>query len=180
MIDLEKIRIEKLEPESNRCCFDCGDDDLNEFYKEDSINIHRELIAISYAVKHGDDTLCFFSVSNDSLVKRLINKNIFDKIFQNIHPDKIYSTTPAVKIGRLATDKTYHGQGVGTKVLDMIKYSFTFSNKTGCRFVIVDAYNNEDTTNFYKKNGFDFLSEKDKNRHTRSMYFDLKIFKYSI
>ena len=32
-----------------------------------------------------------------------------------------------------------------------------FSNKTGCRYLIVDAYNSEIPLAFYKKNGFDFI-----------------------
>jgi predicted RNA-binding protein associated with RNAse of E/G family len=40
------------------------------------------------------------------------------------------------------------------------------------RFVTVDAY--QTAFNFYKKNGFDFMSEHDAQSHTRQMYFDLK------
>ena len=30
-------------------------------------------------------------------------------------------------------------------------------NKTGCRFIVVDAYNKENVLHFYGKNGFKFL-----------------------
>ena len=31
------------------------------------------------------------------------------------------------------------------------------SNKTGCRYLIVDAYNSDIPLAFYKKNGFDYI-----------------------
>jgi len=51
---------------------------------------------------------------------------------------------------------------------------FTHGNRTGCRFITVDAYH--DAVGFYQKSGFDFISEKDQNDATRSMYYDLKRF----
>ena len=65
---------------------------------------------------------------------------------------------------------------MGTEILDAVKASFTTANKTGCRFVTVDAYNNPGTIGFYQKNGFNFLTEKDLKDDTRLMYFDLKRF----
>lgn len=51
---------------------------------------------------------------------------------------------------------------------------FTHGNRTGCRFITVDAYS--DAVGFYQKCGFDFISEKDRNDITRLMYYDLKRF----
>ena len=58
----------------------------------------------------------------------------------------------------------------------MSKEFFRTNNRTGCRFITVDAYNDEATLNFYKKNGFDFLWNADKNDNTRIMFFDLMRF----
>ena len=38
----------------------------------------------------------------------------------------------------------------------------------------VDAYNQPKVINFYEKNGFKKLTDKDKNKNTRSLFFDLK------
>lgn len=65
-------------------------------------------------------------------------------------------------------------------------------NKTGCRFITVDAYNNEEALEYYKRNSFVFLFpnevdeveyvNKDRDAHhqlkpedlkTRTMHFDL-------
>jgi hypothetical protein len=49
-------------------------------------------------------------------------------------------------------------------------------HKTGCRFITVDAYNNPDTIDFYRRNDFDFLIAGDEQDDTRQMYYDLKPF----
>lgn len=80
---------------------------------------------------------------------------------------------PAVKIGRFAVHKDHKKQKYGSKIMDFIKIWFITRNKTGCRFVIVDALNKPDVLPFYENNGFLYLTENDKSEHTRLMYFDL-------
>ncbi|MDY4780336.1 MAG: GNAT family N-acetyltransferase, partial [Sodaliphilus sp.] len=97
---------------------------------------------------------------------------------------------PGVLIGRLGTNQTLSRKGHGTAVMDFIKAWFRSNeNKTGCRFVIVDAHNNPDTIRYYEKNGFQFLYSEEINEaksmglnikrpntlplNTRLMYFDL-------
>ncbi len=55
--------------------------------------------------------------------------------------------------------------------MDYIKGFFIKKNKTGCRFITVDAY--MAAIVFYQKNGFDFLTTEDKDDERRQMYFDL-------
>ena len=81
---------------------------------------------------------------------------------------------PAVKVGRLAVDKSYAHQGIGRLILDSVKYVFTHGNRTGCRFLTVDAL--ADAMGFYERNGFRFFTQQDENHDTRLMYFDLKDF----
>lgn len=70
--------------------------------------------------------------------------------------------------------------------MDFIKSWFDgVDNKTGCRFVLVDAVNNEHTIKYYTRNGFKPLfprqeDEKmfygidcDEHLRTRMFYFDL-------
>lgn len=78
---------------------------------------------------------------------------------------------PAVKICRLGTELSVRGLGIGTSLLNMIKSLFLEDNKTGCRFVTVDAY--ASAIPFYLKNGFAPLTTDDANEHTRLLYFDL-------
>lgn len=48
---------------------------------------------------------------------------------------------------------------------------FVLGNRTGCRFITVDAYTN--AIPFYEKNGFVLLSSEDTEGPTHLMYFDL-------
>ena len=169
--------LKRLNPEDLRPPFDCDDNDLNEFFTKDSIVSGKELLSVTYILEQNNKTIAFFSVSNDSIKKENIPSSKFKKLVKAIPHDKHYSSLPAVKVGRFATCKSLLRQGIGTALLDFIKVWFTDGNKTGCRFIIVDAYNNPKTIAFYQKNGFQFLVEEDSSDETRLMFFDLITFK---
>ena len=61
-------------------------------------------------------------------------------------------------IGRLAVSKDFQGHGIGSEILDFLKIWFSDShNKTGCRFLAVDAYNAQSVLKFYGNNEFSFI-----------------------
>ena len=152
--------------------FDCGNDDLNEFFFKDSRLVCGQLIAITYAWIENEQTLAYFSVSNDAIARQ-VDKAAYNRASRHVPNKKRFTTLPAVKIGRLAVDRRFHSNGIGTEILNFIKYWFTEGNKTGCRFIIVDALNKTETLKFYSKNGFLFLTSKDEADKTRLMFFDL-------
>ena len=76
-----------------------------------------------------------------------------------------------MKICRLGIDNSLRGKGIGSMLLDFIKYFFIENNKTGCRFLTVDAYNN--AIRFYRNNNFKHLKEQEEDKITNSLYFDL-------
>lgn len=86
---------------------------------------------------------------------------------------------PAVKLGRLGTKTGCQSNGVGKDIIDFLKIWFTEGNKTGCKFILVDAYNKDRVIKFYRDNGFQFLinSIEDRQQPTRLMYFDLITFR---
>lgn len=63
------------------------------------------------------------------------------------------------------------GMSVGSFLLDFIKRYFTANNKTGCRFITVDAY--AAAIPFYLHNGFVPLNDEGAGDPTRLLYFDL-------
>lgn len=169
------LSLKRLEPGHARPEFSCGNGDLDEFYHKDSVVGCNQLLCVMYAIMGNDDIVAFFSLSNDSINKE-VNRSVFRRLVKGIPPDKRYRSLPAAKIGRLGVSKKVQSSGIGTYALDFLKYWFTNDNKTGCRFLLVDAYNNERTINFYKNNGFLFLTGKDEKDKTRIMYFDLYTF----
>ena len=98
---------------------------------------------------------------------------------------------PAVLIGRLGVNKDFRRiegdeKTVGDQLMDFIKSWFIDkTNKTGCRFVVVDSYNEIAPLRYYKRNGFTelFSSEEQEKEFTnfpqedelttRLLYFDL-------
>ncbi|MGL5561686.1 MAG: hypothetical protein ACRDCN_03560, partial [Tannerellaceae bacterium] len=46
----------------------------------------------------------------------------------------------------------------GKELLNYIKQLFITQNRTGCRFLTVDAYNNPRTLAFYKREDFEILN----------------------
>jgi len=170
------ISLFRLDPDSPRKPFDCGNPDLNEFFTTDSINYAKELLAVTYALESETETVAYFAVSNDSIrAEDTSRSRLKEKILKLLPFEKRgYKSHPAVKVGRFAVAEKYQRQGIGSKLLDFIKFYFINKNKTGCRFIIVDAYN--EAVKFYQDNGFDFLTTEDEGKDTRLMYFDLMMF----
>ncbi len=171
--------------------FVCENKDLNDFFAHDSVLYSKRLLGKTYlfCLKENPKIIvAAFTVSNDSIrmTSKLNEESKLLFLQQSELEEKRLRRFPAVLIGRLATNKNFAGKGIGTAVMDFIKRWFRFDNKTGCRFIIVDAYNSEATIHYYLKNGFKFLVEDERLEakymgigvgrlplNTRLMYYDL-------
>ncbi len=162
-----------MDADSTRPAFKCGDDDIDEFFHQDSIIGASELMCVTYAWRENGHTVAFFSVSNDAIKREQCPPSAWKRVAKIIPRPKRYASMPAVKIGRLGVSADAQRSKHGSKILDFIKVWFTAYNKTGCRFLLVDAYNKPRILTFYQKNGFDFLTSSDESEETRIMYFDL-------
>lgn len=132
-----KFRILRLDAEDERPPFVCEDDDLTEFFHEQSIDYCNELLAVTYVLYDSDDVVAYYCVSNDALRKEDVQaRSRLQKIFKSIPFRKRTKSTPAVKIGRLAVADGLTGQNIGSTLLDRIKYDFTYNNKTGWKSVV--------------------------------------------
>lgn len=168
------FQYKRLTSEDARKPFDCGDADLNDFFLNDSAGHSRQLLSVTYALENESETIAFFSVLNDRIQKEECDRGIFKLLAKMMPSGKRYGSYPAVKVGRLGVHKAHQRKNIGTDIMNYIKMYFVDERqKTGCRFTTVDAYNNECTINFYLKNEFKFLTEKDSKSDHRTMYFDL-------
>jgi GNAT superfamily N-acetyltransferase len=152
--------------------FDCTDGDLNTFFSQEALPYHDQLLTVTYVLETNTKTAGFFSLSNDK-IQRAENKPVWNRINRRIKFEKRRNSYPAVKLGRLGVDYDFQSIGVGTLLLKFIKNFVMADTKTGCRFITVDAYNNEKTLHFYQKNGFEFFLQNDTREKTRLMFFDL-------
>lgn len=155
--------------------FDCGDADLNDFILNESPLYRKEFIAVSYVATNDEKGIIgYFSLANDRVsLSDFEDKTAFNRFRRHrFVNEKRLKSYPAVKICRLGIDKSAKGYGLGSELLLFIKSYFIENNKTGCRFITVDAY--AAAVPFYIKNGFAPLTEDDANDATRLLYFDLK------
>lgn len=159
--------------------FDCGKLDLNNYFHFDIVPSERLRLSKTFKFYPIPDpgaaeptiedipTVGLVSFANDALDFNL------GKSLPHVPRGYRGGKLPAVKICRLAVDKAYHDSDIGTHLLNITKVMFCTDNRTGCRIVTVDAYNDLETLAFYDKNGFAFLTDSDEDKDTRTMYFDL-------
>ena len=185
---LDQAKLFRLSPEINLEQFSCTNDDLNDFLKNDAIPFQQELLGVTYLFtlkEKPHDILSFFTISNDGLKLDPVSNSTQKKIKKKFPRVKHRMDYPSVKIGRLGVDKKYDGSGLGSDLLDFIKDWFIDGqNKTGCRFILVDAYNIPRVLSFFQKNKFEFLMDEEREAKyskkkvselkTRLMFFDLK------
>jgi len=168
--------LEKLEEEDyvQIDAFDCSNNILNEFFTCDALAHKKELLVETYSLYEATvgktiPPVALVSFCNDAIQLSKDTKS------QLLPPEKtIYRYLPAVKIARLGVHKPFQGENIGTFLVNLTKKLFVTDNRTGCRFITIDALNENRAIRFYQKNGFQFLQSKDENRKTRIMWFDLK------
>ena len=174
-----EIPFKRLTTEHEFLPFDCGDEDLNNYLTSDALSYQKQLLSVTYFLENENETILFFSLSNDKIAAIELANGFWRKI-KNLFPHtKHRKDYPAVKIGRLGVHVKYQHQerSWGAFILNYIKQWMVTENKTGCRFITVDAY--QSAVPFYLKNGFLFMGSQERLRYekhkgdTVAMYFDL-------
>ena len=131
------------------------------------------------------------TVANASIFTRHISWRRRDVIGAEVDTEKSGQNFPAVLLGRLGVDHRYQHLHLGRQIIDYVKAWFSSeSNKSGCRFLIVDAYNEPGLIQFYEHCGLKlfFTTEEQEKKYrnirdhegeppvkleTRLMFFDL-------
>ena len=169
--------------------FTCGDRDLDDFFTNDCFAYSKELLGKTYCFRMDTNprvVVCAFTLANAGVRVSDLPNARKKKIEADIPHIKALKDYPAVLVARLGVSKDYRSLNIGSDALSYIKLWFLEPyNKTGCRFMIVDAYNNAETISFYEKNGFKFLYSteslekeanhipEDEHLESRMMYLDL-------
>ena len=171
--------IRKLGTDERVKSFDCGDADLNDFILSESGLYRDALLAVTYVFEAVDDVnrehvAAYFSLANDRVsLSDFPNKTEFNRFRKHrFVNEKRLKSYPAAKICRLAVSQELKGQHIGEFLTRSIKSYFLADNKTGCRFLTVDAY--AAAIPFYLKQHFVPLTSEDEGGVTRLLYFDLK------
>jgi hypothetical protein len=149
------------------------DHDLDDFLATDAYRHFVDRIAVTYALTSTEAPqapLGFATLANDAIV--IDRANPLPEV-----ADYPYTSFPAVKIGRFGIVLPLQKHGLGGLFITMLKTLMCEANRTGCRFITVDARRNRkdgmDVTPFYVKQGFALLPCREKTSHYVPMYFDL-------
>lgn len=126
------------------------DDALRAFLKQLAPKFHTSNIAKTYVAVEGTDQgpriRSYISISLSEIRREYANLEDC--------PEASRFNYPAMKIGRLATDRRYEGRGLGSALIDLV-YGIAQTQimpHAGCRFLILDA--NRAKIDYYKKRGF--------------------------
>lgn len=193
---IERCEFHSLTEELAALPFHCGDSegdrDLEDFFHNEALLYAKEHLGKTYCFidNNGEHTqiVAFFTVSNDSVKTTFIPKSSTNKVQRKIPGEKHLRSYPAVLLGRLGVNINFQGKNffVGQQVLNYIKTWFNDEEyRTGCRFLVVDAYNKDRVLQFYIRNKFKYLYktedeeceathvETGEQLHTRLMFLDL-------
>ena len=167
--------------------FSCGYDDLDEYFLKDSPLWADQMYGKTYCFVLKEDPktiVCAFSLSNETIRVDLLPNSQKKRFLKEIPKEKRMRRYPAVLIGRLGVDIQFANNGIGTELMQILKFWFIEpDNKAAVRYLAVDALNNSRTLNYYEKNGFTYLFKDEEQEaissnmklplKTRYMYFDL-------
>lgn len=187
----EKYHFENLTEDHDLSEFDCGDDDLNDFLKNDDLKQQKSRLNVTKLILYEGKIIGYVSLLTDTLVlKNIQDEKIQLNIKNQLEIKSKNKNISAVKIGRLALDEKYSGEGLWSHILRNILTNLKIisEKEIGFRFIIVEGY--AKAFNFYVvKNGFeylkkdyknikniDFISKRDPTKRFY-LYFDLEKFK---
>ena len=163
-LDTSRLIVRKLRPEDDVSYFSCTDEGLNEFIKEEALAYQRERMGNTYLVFYEEKVVAYFTQSVDAI---RVQKMPYDERISEFEHMEYY---PALKIGRLAVDKNYEKQGIGSFLLSLIcDMGYELSERFGCRFILLNA--NPDSVSWYERYGFKKLRER--RRREPTMYLDI-------
>ena len=145
--------------------FDCGEPALNLYLeRQSSQDIRRHYATMFVAVQKATKRIIgFYTLSNATVGLMLLPESLQKKLPK-------YPAIPAIRIGRLAVDKSMQGQGIAGELLaDAVIRSL--QSVPAWAALVVDA-KNEKACAFYSKFGFTALQDDPK--HLYSFRQDLE------
>lgn len=142
-------RIEKLTKRHDRDAFDCGEETLNIYLRRYARQNTTRGISTTYVlVREGEiRVLAYYAISTGQVEREAVPEE---------HTLPRYPV-PTIRIGRLATDLTVQGEGIGRLMLaDAVRRAITIAEEIGVYAIEVDAIN-DNARAFYLRYGFETL-----------------------
>ena len=182
-------------PKLNVQAFDCGRKSVNDFFHNEAQDYQEELFGKTYywvLPEHPCDIVAGFTVANASIFTKHLPNARQKKIGFEVHHEKGLINYPSILLAQLGVDVKYKGMHLGQQIIEFVMQWFSSpDNKSGCRHLIVDAYDEPHLLDFYQRNGLNLFfssveqemeyrnwnKEKDGPLETRLMFRDMILLK---
>lgn len=139
------VRVHPLRPENDKTHFASGDHVLDRFLAEFAGQNMDMYLGVTYVAEESGFVLGYVTLAACS-TKR-------DEIAQSARRSLPAYPLPALRVARLAVDRRFHGQGIGTLLLDAaFEIALEMTRTVGCVAVLVDA--KPGAVGFYERFGF--------------------------
>lgn len=140
------LRLAPLAAGHDRAAFDCGSEPLNRYLREQATqDMRRRVAACFVALADGQRIAGYYTLASASLLLTDLPASKGKKLPR-------YPTVPAVRMGRLAVDRAFQGQGLGAALLaDALDRSAR--SEIAAYALMVDA-KDEAAAAFYRHHGF--------------------------
>ena len=145
--------VQRLSRSHDRSVFDCGQPMLNDWLKSRAGQFDRRDLSRTFVATRPDESVVYgyYAVSS--------HRVLYEDLPASETKGLPRLDVPVVLLGRLAVDKTFHGQGLGASLLvDALRRAVQISEQVGIRAVEVDAID-EVARQFYLKFGFRPLND---------------------
>ncbi len=147
------FRIEPLADQDERASFRCGDVALDRYlHTQATQDIRRRIASCFIAVEQSSGLVAaFYTLSAASVALKDLPTAEAKRLPR-------YPSVPAVRIGRLAVDQRFQGQGLGSALL-LDAVARTIRNDIAAVALLVDA-KSESAVEFYRRFGFQTLADQ--------------------
>lgn len=140
------FRVAPLAPGHDRSAFACTSPALDRYLKEQATQDMRRRVAACFVALTDDDGIAgYYTLASASLLLEALPAHLRKKLPR-------YPTVPAVRMGRLAVDQHFAGQGLGGALLaDAL--ARTIRAEIAAYALVVDAKDTQAAA-FYRHHGF--------------------------
>lgn len=144
--------------------FDCGDPEMNRFFKEECLEEQEHGLNKTYVLYYRGELAAFCSICADRISLAPSEK---DEV------SLPRNSVPAVKIARLGREIRYKSLGLGKYLLEYVQLQVlkVSEERIGIRFITLDAYPHR--VDYYKSIGFLENLHQDARKGTVSMRLDI-------
>lgn len=140
------FQLATLDVAHDRSVFDSGSEPLNRYLREQvTQDVRRRVTACFVALAHNQRIAGYYTLASASLLLTALPASMSKKLPR-------YPTVPAVRMGRLAVDQAFKGQGLGSALLaDALARAAR--SEVAAYALLVDA-KDQTAAEFYRHYGF--------------------------